>query len=118
MAVAVSEAIEALGFKNRGIKFRPDLYFLKKTKAPAMLIECCFVNDKDDVKLYDHYKMAKAIVKGITGTEYVEEEDEEVIETPSKEDEKLYHLVLRQSDAELLKSKLSDAGICAIIMEA
>lgn len=118
MAVAVSEAIEALGFKNRGIKFRPDLYFLKKTKAPAMLIECCFVNDKDDTKLYDHYKMAKAIVKGITGTEYVEEEDEEVIETPSKEDEKLYHLVLRQSDAELLKSKLSDAGICAIIMEA
>ena len=69
-AVAVSEAIESLGFKNRGIKFRPDLYFLKKTKAPAMLIECCFVNDKDDTKIYDHYKMAKAIVKGITGTEY------------------------------------------------
>ena len=108
-AVAVSEAIESLGFKNRGIKFRPDLYFLKKTKAPAMLIECCFVNDKDDTKNYDHYKMAKAIVKGITGTEYVEkedEEDEEVVETPNKDNEKLYHVAFERSDAEKMKARL------------
>ena len=116
-AVAVSEAIESLGFKNRGIKFRPDLYFLKKTKAPAMLIECCFVNDKDDTKLYDHYKMAKAIVKGITGTEYVEEEYEEVVETPNKDDEKLYHLALKQSDAEKIKETLRELGVDAIIVE-
>lgn len=119
-AVAVSEAIEALGFKNRGIKFRPDLYFLKKTKAPAMLIECCFVNDKDDTKIYDHYKMAKAIVKGITGTEYVEkedEEDEEVVETPNKDDEKLYHLALKRSDAEKIKETLRELGVDAIIVE-
>ena len=116
-AVAVSEAIESLGFKNRGIKFRPDLYFLKKTKAPAMLIECCFVNDKDDTKLYDHYKMAKAIVKGITGTEYVEEEYEEVVETPNKDDEKLYHLALKRSDAEKIKETLREFGVDATIVE-
>ena len=32
-----------------------------------MLIECCFVDDKDDVNIYDANKMASAIVKGITG---------------------------------------------------
>ena len=30
-----------------------------------MLIECCFVDDADDVKIYDYKKMAKAIVEGI-----------------------------------------------------
>ena len=116
-AVAVSEEIEKLGFKNRGIKFRPDLYFLKKTKAPAMLIECCFVNDKDDSKLYDHYNMAKAIVKGITGTNFEEEEEEEVVETPNKEDEKLYHVALKRSDAEKVKETLRELEIDAVIVE-
>lgn len=117
-ADAVCKAIASLGFKNRGVKFRPDLYFLKKTVAPAMLIECCFVNDKDDTNLYNYYKMAKAIVKGITGTEYVEEEeDEEVVETPNKDDEKLYHVALKQSDAEKLKARLNELGYNAILVE-
>ena len=110
-AVAVSEEIEKLGFKNRGIKFRSDLYFLKKTKAPAMLIECCFVNDKDDTKIYDHYKMAKAIVKGITGISFEEEEEEEIVETQAGE--KMYRLVMSKSDAEKLKEKLNEFGISA-----
>lgn len=61
--------ITALGFKNRGIKVRNDLYVLKNTKSKAMLIECCFVDDRDDVSLYNAERMAKAIVKGITGKE-------------------------------------------------
>ena len=32
-----------------------------------MLIECCFVDDKDDAKLYNYKRMAEAIVRGITG---------------------------------------------------
>lgn len=68
------DAIAALGFTNRGIKTRTDLAFLRRTKAPAMLIECCFVDDKDDANLYDPDKMARAIVKGITGKEVEEEE--------------------------------------------
>lgn len=66
-AQAVCNAISALGYKNRGVKVRTDLYFLRNTKAPAMLIECCFVDDKDDIKLYNVQSMASAIVKGITG---------------------------------------------------
>ena len=63
----ICNAIKALGFKNRGVKTNSSLYVLKNTKAPALLIECCFVDDADDVKLYDAEKMATAIVKGITG---------------------------------------------------
>lgn len=63
----IVNSIAALGFKNRGVKYRVDLYVLRKTTAPALLIECCFVDDKDDIKLYNPESMAQAIVKGITG---------------------------------------------------
>ena len=66
-ATAVCEAISALGYKNRGVKVRSELAVLRKTTAPAMLVECCFVDDADDVALYDADKMATAIVQGITG---------------------------------------------------
>lgn len=63
----IADAIAALGFKNRGVKVRKDLYFLRSTKAQALLVECCFVDDKDDVALYDAAGMAQAIAKGIAG---------------------------------------------------
>ena len=66
-AKSIVNEISKLGFKNRGVKVRSDLYVLRKTNAPALLIECCFVDDKDDVKIYDCDEMARAIVKGITG---------------------------------------------------
>lgn len=46
-AVEVCEHIAALGFKNRGVKAGTGLYVIKKTKAKALLIEVCFVNDPD-----------------------------------------------------------------------
>lgn len=61
----ISKEIEKLGFKNRGVKARPDLRVLNSTKAPALLVECCFVDDADDVKIYSAKKMAQAIVIGI-----------------------------------------------------
>lgn len=66
-AVAISTSIAELHFKNRGVKVNPNLYFLRKSKSPAMLIECCFIDDKDDISLYDYQKMAQAIVFGLTG---------------------------------------------------
>lgn len=66
-AKRVCEKLAKIGFKNRGVKVRNDLYFLKKTKAPSMLIEVCFVNDKDDVKLYQANidKISKSIAEAI-----------------------------------------------------
>ena len=51
-AVRICKNISALGFKNRGVKINNNLYVLKKTNAPALLVEVCFVDDKDDVELY------------------------------------------------------------------
>lgn len=68
----VNKAIAELGFRNRGVKINSGLYVLRKTKAPAILIECCFVDDADDVKMYDVQSMASAIVYGLTGQRYVE----------------------------------------------
>lgn len=64
-ATRICKKIASLGFKNRGVKVREELYVLRKTEAPALLVECCFVDDKDDIKLYDVNKMAKAIAEGI-----------------------------------------------------
>lgn len=72
VASNVSKEIAKLGFANRGVKERRDLYVLNSTKAPAMLVECCFVDDKDDVKLYNAKKMAQAIVLGILNSNGVQ----------------------------------------------
>lgn len=69
--------ITAMGFKNRGVKVRNDLYILKNTRSKAMLIECCFVDDKDDVALYEAEEMAKAIAKGITGKDAGKKENQD-----------------------------------------
>lgn len=66
-AQQIADSIAALGYRNRGIKDRPGLYVLKHTKAPALLVECCFVDDPEDVALYNADRMAAAIVAGITG---------------------------------------------------
>lgn len=52
-AARMSQAIaKASGLKNRGAKKRSELAFLKGTNQPAVLIEVCFVNSVQDVKIY------------------------------------------------------------------
>lgn len=66
-AEKICKAIAALGYKNRGVKTSTSLYMIKHTNSPSMLIECCFVDDKDDIEIYNYKTMAEAIVRGITG---------------------------------------------------
>lgn len=61
--------IAALGFTDRGIKVNPKLYVLSHTNAPAMLVECCFVDDKDDTDRFNPDEMGKAIAEGIANTD-------------------------------------------------
>ena len=91
-AAGVADAIADLGYTKRkdntypvaGVKVRPSLYVLKHTKAPAMLVECCFTDDKDDVERYEYKSMASAIVRGITGTSAADEETPEEDLTPEE----------------------------------
>ena len=55
-------------FKNRGSKKDArGLYWLKNTRCPAILIEVCFVDDKDDADIYLNNidKVAQLIAEGI-----------------------------------------------------
>ncbi len=57
-----------LGYTNRGTKYAPNLYVLKNTKSLALLIECCFVDDKDDTEKWNATKCAQAICEALTGS--------------------------------------------------
>ena len=70
-AKRTTKKISELGYKNRGVKYSLNLAVLK-TKNPCMLIECCFVDDFDDVALYNYKTMAKAIAEGILDKEISE----------------------------------------------
>lgn len=66
------ETLENLGFKNRGIKDRSGLYVLRNTKAPACLLEVCFVDSASDANLYKNLgadKIADALCNAIVGEE-------------------------------------------------
>lgn len=61
--------VDSTGWKDRGIKARPDLGVLRLTKMPADLIECGFIsNDKEAQELFIpaiQNKISKAIANGI-----------------------------------------------------
>lgn len=52
VALRIVNAITDLGFKNRGVKERTDLYELKATKMASIIVEVCFVEATEDVALY------------------------------------------------------------------
>lgn len=68
-ALDVCQSISDLGFTNRGVKSGTGLYVIKKTKAKAMLIECCFCDNQEDINIYNAAGgaegIARAIYKGI-----------------------------------------------------
>lgn len=69
-AQRILDNIVELGFRNRGIKDGSNLYVIRNTVVPAMLIEICFT-DTDDVDIYNRVganAIADAIVKGLKGT--------------------------------------------------
>ena len=57
--------ILGIGFHGSPVKYRKDLYVLRKTKAKAILIECCFVDDKDDANHWNATKCAMAIASAL-----------------------------------------------------
>ena len=113
-AQRVAKQISELGFKNRGIKIRDGLYFLRNTKSPAMLIECCFVDDGDDAELYDYKKMAAAIARGITG------ENASGTKSDQKHTAKLYRVQVgaysTRDSAQKVVEKLKKAGFDGTIL--
>jgi N-acetylmuramoyl-L-alanine amidase len=57
--------IGKLGFRNRGIKDRRNLFVINNTVMPALIIECAFCDSQRDMANYDCVKMSNSIFKGI-----------------------------------------------------
>lgn len=66
IAKSVLAEIVKLGFKDRGVKSTA-FFVIKNTSMPAILIECCFVDSKADMDLFDAEAMAEAIKDGLIG---------------------------------------------------
>jgi N-acetylmuramoyl-L-alanine amidase len=125
IAKRVCEKIAGLGYKNRGVKVRTDLGVLRSSKDETILIECCFVDDKDDINLYNYQTMAKAIAEGILGINIKEEEEvAEVKQLKVKINGKYYDITgvfvdgcnyIKVRDLEKAGFKISNEGSTAVI---
>ena len=63
------EIVNKIGWYNRGVK-EANYYVLRNTIAPAILIELGFCTNKSDMDKWNNEVLAKALFKGITGTDY------------------------------------------------
>lgn len=70
MAENIDEQLEAIGFVNLGVKERPGLVVLRRTRMPAVLVEAGFINSNTDNQLFDDNfgDIALAIAEGILDT--------------------------------------------------
>lgn len=70
MAENINEQLEAIGFVNLGVKERPGLVVLRRTRMPAVLVEVGFINSDTDNMLFDDNfdDIALAIAEGILDT--------------------------------------------------
>lgn len=84
----ICRRISALGFKNRGVKRRGDLLVMNTVHRNGIshaLVETCFIDDADDMKLYKAKfddiacAIADGVAEGFGVT--VQKEDDEVVET-------------------------------------
>ena len=69
LAGVVAGKIAAVGFTNRGAKYRSDLFVLNNTEAPAILIEVCFCDHTGDSNLYrsKFEDVCRAIAEAVSG---------------------------------------------------
>ena len=70
MAQEINEQLETVGFVDLGVKARPNLVVLKRTRMPAVLVEAGFINSDTDNKLFDSnfQDIAQAIATGVLDT--------------------------------------------------
>ena len=64
------ELANKIGWYNRGVK-EANYKVLRDTKSKAVLVELGFCDNAGDMNKWDTEKIAKALFKGITGTDYV-----------------------------------------------
>ncbi len=112
MAENILGAMGEIGFREIGIKERPGLVVLRRTKMPALLLEIGFINSDVDNQLYDEKfeEIAEGIAGAILGTL-----SENEIEGP------VYYRVQtgvfrNRDNAERMLYQLTDSGFPAFLV--
>ena len=88
LAAEVADAVSAAGsLKDRGPKYRSDLFFLNNTTKPAILIEVCFQDSRADCDTYNlHFaQISRSIAQTIS--DVTQRPPIEPIEPPSPPEE-------------------------------
>lgn len=103
-------------FKGRGITKRENLYFLKSTRSPAVMLETFFCDNANDYKKgKDMDKVALKICEGILDKTIT------VKDEPKNKTDKLYRVQTgafsKKENAEKLAAELKKDGYEAIIVE-
>ena len=123
----IVKEIVKIGQNSRGIKIKKnaagkDYYgFIRETTAPAVIVECAFVDNKTDIKIIDtaeeRVKMGIAIAKGILTTLGIKYKEPEKV----TKKEPLYKVQVGaysvKKNAERMKKELISKGYSAIIVE-
>ena len=65
LSKVILEEVCKLGFRNRGVKDRRNLYVINNTTMPAIIVECAFVDSARDMNGYNSENMADAIFRGV-----------------------------------------------------
>lgn len=117
LAQNVLDAVVAIGQNSRGLKTRTNQYgkdyygFIRSTSAPAIIVECAFVDNKKDIQIIDtaaeQKAMGIAIAKGVLKTLGItyKKEETKVAKTKFKDENKMSSWAVDSI------KKVSDAGI-------
>lgn len=133
LATSVLNNIVSLGVKSRGIKTKKNsngrdwFEFIRETEAPAILVECCFIDNANDYEFVNTAAkqkiMAEAIAKGICeylNVKYITEAPKPTTTTETTNTDKLYRVQVGAfkdvNNAKALQQKLKAAGYEAIIV--
>ena len=122
--------VKKIGQNSRGTKTRKnssggDYYgWIRNTDAPAVIVECAFVDNKTDIQIIDtkdeQIAMGVAIAKGVLTTLGISHKKEE---TPVKKEETttIYRVQVGaykvKANAQAMQKKLKAAGYDAIIVQ-
>ena len=117
MAEVINNSLENIGFRNNGVKIRPGLVILRRSRMPAVLVETGFINSDEDHMLFDEEfdRMADAIADSILQSVAKNEDG-------AQEKEEVYYRVQtgafrNQENALRQQEKLSAEGYPAFLLE-
>ena len=111
-----------IGFENRGVRVNPSLYELRKTTMPAIIVETCFCEATEDVRIYKEKGpdlIGKAIAEGVSKKQLNSSSDVEEYKPvepskPSSESKpqgnKLWEVSIQGEEVERLQHQLNVQG--------